>query len=44
MVEVPQAYVGRTYCDFFFDLMLNHHCLSLGLYCGVTPEGLNLRI
>jgi len=41
MVEVPQAYVGRTYCDFFFDLMLNHHCLSLGLYCGVTPEGDN---
>jgi len=41
MVDVPDVYVGEEYVDFFADLMLNHHCLPLGLYCGLTPDGDN---
>merc|ERR1712054_647460 len=41
VVEVPEVYVGQAYEDFFADLMLNHYCLPLGLYCGVTQDGDN---
>lgn len=41
LLQVPKVYVGNTYASFFSDLMLNHGCLPLGLYCGVEDDGDN---
>ena len=38
MIDVPDAYVGGTYMSIFTDLLLNHDCLPLGLYCCVSKQ------
>ena len=35
------AWGGGRYVNFFWDLMLNHGCLPLGLYCGVEESSDN---